>query len=72
MARHRAWAGWGESFSADGDLALGAFDGNRLLDLQQTTSFNKQQISVGEAGAPKHRAMGSQFSASIQERVSKS
>ena len=62
MARHRASAGWGASFSADSDLARIAFDGNRLLDLQQTISFNKA------TGA---KAMGSEFSASIQEGISK-
>ena len=30
MARHRLWAGWGESFNADGDLTRLLFDCNRL------------------------------------------
>jgi len=54
MARHRASAGWGASFSADSDLARIAFDGNRLLDLQQTISFNKVTDLCRRSGALKH------------------
>jgi hypothetical protein len=50
---------WGRQRSS---LARGAFDGNRFVDLQQTISFNKA------TGA---KAMGSEFSASIQEGISK-
>jgi 2-methylcitrate dehydratase PrpD len=48
----------GRVISADSDLVRGAFDGNRLLDLQQTISFNKVTDLCRRSGGAKALSHG--------------